>query len=87
MNLEEEILIIKERNLRVEAEKAWEVSNARKVLLILITYVMAYLLMLVIGVDKPYINALIPTMGFFLSTLSLRFVKAYWIKKNISNSK
>ncbi len=89
MNIEEEIIAIKERNARVEAEKAWEISNARKITLLMITYFLACLLMAAIGVERPYINALIPAMGFFLSTLSVGFIKSYWLRNiyNHSNGK
>lgn len=77
-DLRQEIEAIKERNKRVEADKAWETSTFRKVSIVLVTYCLATLLMWVIGVDEPYISALIPTLGFFLSTLSLGFLKEFW---------
>ena len=35
---------------------------------------------LVIGVDKPFLNAIVPTVGFLLSTISLPFVRKIWEK-------
>ena len=80
MDFEQEITALKERNARVEADKAWETSGARKVCLLLVTYLLACLLMWVIGAERPYIGALVPTLGFYLSTLSLRAAKSFWIK-------
>ena len=69
-----------QRNERVEADKAWETSWARKIIITLLTYfiVMGYLTCL--GMDRVYLHALVPAGGYFLSTLSLPYFKAYWIK-------
>jgi len=80
--LKKEIELIKERNKRVELDKDWEISLFRKISIILITYILATAVMYVIGVEKPYINSLIPTLGFFLSVQSLPFLKKIWIKKH-----
>lgn len=76
----EEILA---RNARVETDKAWEKSKTRRAAIAGITYCIALLFMWRIGIDEPYLNALIPTGGYLLSTLSLSFVKKYWLKKFI----
>jgi len=80
-DLRKEIEAIKERNKKVEVDKAWETSTFRKVSIVLVTYFLATILMWVIGVEQPYISALIPTLGFFLSTLSLSFLKNFWKSK------
>ncbi len=69
------------RNKRVEADKAWETSKTRKALVLVITYILALFVMWGIGVSDPHLNALIPTLGFYLSTLSIGFFKKLWIKK------
>lgn len=79
--MEKDIAAIQARNARVEADKAWETSYVRKIAIIIITYVLATIVMWWLGVPVPYLNAIIPTMGFYLSTLSLGFVKTIWIKK------
>lgn len=80
-NLEEELARIKERNLRVEADKAWETSLFRKLFISAITYVVASLALYSIGVDDFYLGAIIPTLGFLLSTLSLPAIKKWWLKR------
>ena len=80
MDFEKEIIAIKERNRKVELDKTWETSFTRKVSIIGITYIFAYLVMVTINVPQPVLNALIPTLGFFLSTLSLNIIKRAWVK-------
>ena len=82
MNLEQEIQTIKERNARVEADKAWEQSGFRIGFITVITYIVAAAVMYKIGVNNYFLNALIPSIGYFLSTWSLPFVKNWWTKKH-----
>ncbi|KKP85749.1 MAG: hypothetical protein UR89_C0043G0004 [Candidatus Roizmanbacteria bacterium GW2011_GWA2_35_8] len=81
-DLAKEIEQIKKRNRRVELDKSWETSFFRKVLLVFFTYLSIGLYMYVIKIEKPWLNAVIPSVGFFLSTLTLPLFKDYWIKKN-----
>ena len=78
--LEKEIELIKQRNLRVEADKAWETSYFRVFLISGIIYVIAVKVMYFIGTGNYYLNALIPAIGYFISVQSLLFVKKWWIK-------
>lgn len=81
MDVEKEIKQIKERNARVEADKAWETSLTRTVLVGAITYVSILILMLVIGTPKPFLTALVPMLGFILSIQTIPVVKKWWLKK------
>lgn len=76
--LTREINQIKERNKRGEIDKAWETSNTRRVALIIFTYLSIGLYMQFIGVVNPWLNAVIPSLGFLLSTLTLPYIKNYW---------
>lgn len=78
-NLEKEIEIIKERNSRVETDKAWETSYFRIILISLIIYIIE--LRYYIKSDSYLLNALVPAIGFFISVQSLPFIKKWWIKK------
>lgn len=71
---------IKERNRRVERDKAWETSWERKILVAVLTYVIVVLFFLFAKLPNPFINAIVPTLGFLLSTLSISFAKKLWIK-------
>ena len=72
---------IHERNQRVGLDKAWETSWTRRGVIAVITYTIAMTFMSRIGVPDAFLNALVPTGGYLLSTLSLSFVKKHWIKK------
>lgn len=77
-SLQKEIDTIKLRNQRVEKDKAWETSAARKVSVAVLTYLTVLLFFIVIEVENPLLGALVPTLGFLLSTLSLPFIKKWW---------
>jgi hypothetical protein len=79
MSLEQDFADIKARNLRVEAEKAWEGSFVRIGSVSLITYVSAVALLYSIGADNVLLGALMPVAGFLLSTLSLPPLRRRWI--------
>ena len=80
--LKNEIEKIKERNARVEADKAWETSLFRKILVAILTYIVIVLFFITASLPKPFINAIVPTLGFLLSTLSVSFFKTIWLKRN-----
>jgi len=73
--------IIEARNKRVELDKAWETSFARKASITIVTYIIATVVMYVIKVENPFFGALIPTLGYILSTLSLPIIRKTWEKK------
>lgn len=79
--MNDSIILIQERNARVEADKAWETSKTRRGLIAVLTYIIACSYMYAIGIQYIYLNALIPTGGFLISTLSLNLAKTYWLKK------
>jgi hypothetical protein len=79
--LEKEIEEIKKRNQKVEADKAWEISWFRTVAIMAATYLIAALVFYLIGAENIFRNALIPTVGYFLSALSLPGIKKWWIEK------
>ena len=78
--LAQEIDNIKSRNTRVETDKVWESSLTRRVLLVIFTYLSISLyLKFILGIE-PWLNAVIPSLGFLLSTLTLSFFKSLWLK-------
>ena len=78
--LKREVEQIKARNDRVEMEKAWETSWTRRGLLIIFTYLAIGFYLGAINVDRPWINAIVPAVGFLLSTLTLPYFKRTWQK-------
>ena len=81
MDVESEIEKIKQRNARVEADKAWETSYFRRGLITVATYAVIAVFLISIDAPNPWFNAMIPAIAFFLSTLTLPFIKEWWIKK------
>jgi hypothetical protein len=79
--LENRIQKIEQRNQKVEADKAWETSWIRRLLIAIMTYATIVLFFYVAELPKPFINSIVPTAGFVLSTLSLPYFKKAWIKK------
>ncbi len=80
-DLETRIAQIEERNKRVEAEKAWETSVVRRVSIVLLTYLIMIILFYSIGSQDPMRNAIVPTLGYLLSTLSLEWIRKIWIDR------
>jgi hypothetical protein len=78
--LQKRIETLEARNKRVELDKAWETSSTRRVAIILVTYCVVTAFLLIIKNDKPFINAIVPSLGFFLSTLVVSGLKKRWVK-------
>lgn len=83
--IKKELGAIRERNERVEGDKAWERSGFRVGSIMVVTYIIAAAALYSIGNSAPLLNALIPTIGYFLSTQSLPFIKRHWIANYRSN--
>ncbi len=80
-DIEKRIAAIELRNAKVEADKAWETSVVRRFVIVVATYVTITLFMFVIEAKDPFINAIVPCLGFTLSTLSVGWVKQWWIDR------
>ena len=79
--LEEEIVKIKERNKKVELDKAWETSWTRRICIMILTYIVVIIYSYVIKeFYNIFLSSLVPVIGFTLSTLSLRLVRNIWEK-------
>lgn len=79
--LEKKIELIEKRNKKVEGDKAWETSLLRKILIIVLTYIFAVLYLKVADTTNPYFGAVVPCAGFFLSTITIDFIKKRWLTK------
>jgi hypothetical protein len=76
--LEERVAKLEARNRRVEADKAWEISWARRFAIMVLIYItVAFYLHFVIHID-PWINALVPVIGYTVSTFTIGFLKKRW---------
>ncbi|MCR4285004.1 MAG: hypothetical protein NUV97_03075 [archaeon] len=81
MNLEKEIKAIKERNQRVEVDKAWETSWTRKIIITLLTYIVIVIFFYFADLPKPFTSSIVPSVAFLLSTMTLSLIKNIWLKK------
>ncbi len=79
-DLEKEIELIKQRNKKVEADKAWETSWSRKVVIAGVTYVGISFFLWGTNFIEPFKAAIVPSIAFVLSTLSIPFFKNIWLK-------
>ena len=83
MDLEKEIEQIKQRNKRVELDKAWETSWTRKICIMILTYIIVIVYSYVIrNYDNIFLSSLVPVIGFTLSTLSLKLIRKIWETNN-----
>lgn len=81
MNIEKEINDIKERNKKVELNKAWETSFTRKICIMSLTYFVVILYSLSTNkINNIFLSSLVPVIGFTLSTLSLNMIRKIWEK-------
>lgn len=81
MDFEKEITEIKERNKRVEKDKAWETSWTRRICIMVLTYIVVIIYSYVIKeYDNILLSSLVPVIGFTLSTLSIKLVRKIWEK-------
>ena len=81
MKIEEEINKIKERNKKVELDKAWETSWTRKICIMILTYIVVVIYSYLINkINNIFLSSLVPVIGFTLSTLSLKVVRKVWEK-------
>lgn len=79
--LQLEIEEIKKRNKRVEADKAWETSWTRKIIILFLTYIVIVVFFFFAQLPNPFINAIVPAIAFVLSTLSIPLFKKWWLKR------
>jgi uncharacterized membrane-anchored protein len=84
-NLVKRIELLEARNKRVDTDKAWETSWIRKILIMVLTYLVVISYLHFVVHINPWINGFVPVIGYFLSTQTISIVKRRWIqkKKNI----
>lgn len=79
--LKEEIEKIKERNRRVEGDKAWETSKTRTVFISVITFCIVYVFMTFGNANNPFLSSLVAVAAYWLSTESYGLLKKWWLRK------
>ena len=79
--IEKRLEAIERRNARVEADKAWETSYARRGALVLFIYAAIGIYFWAVGISNPWLNAIVPAAAFVLSTLTLAYLKEIWLAR------
>ena len=77
-DLEPRVRTIESRNRRVELDKKWETSWARRLAIAVLTYIVVFLYLIIVKNSNPILNAFVPAIGFLLSTLLLKRVRDVW---------
>jgi hypothetical protein len=72
---------IKERNARVEADKAWETSWTRRLVIFIVTYIVASFYFSLLHVDHAFLHGLVPSGAYLISTSGLPYFKRWWTDK------
>lgn len=83
-SLERRVSEIEKRNARVEEDKAWETSLARRALVAAFTYIAVGAYFAAISIPDPWLNAVVPTVAFLLSTLTLPYFRKVWLSSRKS---
>ncbi len=65
-DLEKRVAAIESRNAKVELDKAWETSWARRISIGLLTYGVIVIYLIAIGNDKPFIKRGCTGSGLFV---------------------
>ena len=81
LTLEERVANLEARNKRVDSDKAWEISWTRRISIMLLTYLTVVFYFRYVAHIDPWFNALVPVIGFFLSTLTVSQLKKYWLRR------
>ena len=82
--IESRLQTIESRNKRVEADKAWETSWTRRIFLTLFTYLALGLYMEAIDISRPFLNSIVPAVGFMISTFTMPWLKQKWIDRRLN---
>ncbi len=71
---------LEQRNARVDADKAWEISWTRRLIIAFVTYGVIGVYLNMLEVADAWFHALVPAVAYILSTLGLRYIKLIWVK-------
>ncbi|MEO8863141.1 MAG: hypothetical protein ABI354_02350 [Candidatus Saccharimonadales bacterium] len=81
-DFEKRLRTIERRNKKVEDDKAWETSWSRRLSIMLLTYLVVVIYLRFVVHIESWINALVPVIGFLLSTLTISFLKKQWLGRH-----
>lgn len=71
--IEQEIQKIKQRNKRVELDKAWETSWTRKICICILTYIIVVIYSYVIrNFDNIFLSSLVPVIRIYIINIVIK---------------
>ena len=74
--LEQELKAIKERNNRVELDKAWETSGTRKICICILTYVVVIIYSYIVrNFDNIFLSSLVPVIRIYIIYIIIKIYK------------
>jgi hypothetical protein len=71
---------IQQRNRRVEADKAWETSWTRRLSIAALTYIFLVIYLPFLGLERSWLHATVPVIGYLLSTQTLPLIRQWWLR-------
>jgi len=74
-----ELAELRARNARVDREKAWETSWARRLVIATMTWLAAWVSFTGLGSEHAARDALLPSGAYAISTLSLPLLRRLWL--------
>lgn len=77
--IQDEVDHINRRNIEKDRGKEFETSYTRVIFLMTITYSTLFGYMSIIKTNNPALDAIVPTVGFNISTWSLPYIKEWWV--------
>jgi putative acetyltransferase len=77
----DDIIALKEKNKKIEADKAWETSTTRRGIIAVVTYVIVAIWLGMIGVEHHLMHALVPVLAYLVAMAGLPFMKKYWLEQ------
>ncbi|HSK00936.1 MAG TPA: hypothetical protein VK932_06835 [Kofleriaceae bacterium] len=75
-----DVLEIQQRNARVEQDKAWETSWTRRLVIAVAIWAGAWPWLASLGAEHAERHAVVPSVAYLVSTLSLPIVKRWWMR-------
>ena len=86
-DLEQRIAAIEQRNVRVEADKAWEVSWERRVVVAVVTYFVTDAAFRYGDVTQPWLAGILASLGYIVSTFTMPVIRSHWVKHLLEKRK
>merc|ERR1711924_135801 len=79
-DLRQDVTKLRHRNRMKDIDKEWDSSILKTIIIMACTYMLLGLYMAAIEVPQPWLSAIVPTVGYMLSTLALPSVKPIWLR-------